>query len=171
MQIDFEPVYVYNDVTVAQNAGSTVRAVDASSIARYLTRSFTRTSYIMDYVNNVPDLHASALELADAANFLLSRYKDPHSRPHAIQIFATPLTSQWATLLSLDISSKVVYKKRPLGAPAISVTSFVERVEHTYNVQTREWLVGFVISPEITNYGLLDNATYGKLDTTMILAY
>ena len=155
VRMDFEPMYVFNDVTWKQQAGATVRAVDAASIYRYFTRSYERGVYIQN-----TDLHAAGLELADAVNFFLSRYKDPHARPPLVNIFATPLTS-WATLLGLEISSRITFKKRPIGAPAQTVDAFVERVEHTYNVQTREWTVGFAVSPAITQYGVLDTSTLG----------
>lgn len=233
VNIDLEPVYVYNDVTVAQRYGSTVRAVDAASITKYFTRTYTRDTYIMQFaptaalawttaattvgatsitVSNPSlfsinqmfivgaddsmeqatvlsisgstinlasgllyphpsstqlsmgdsfDSQLSLLELADAANWLQFRYKDPHSRPETITVFASPLTTTWTNLLTLDISSKVSLTKRPIGAPSFTITSFIERIEHDYDVQTRAWNVMLQMSPDWNGYqyGLMDDGT------------
>jgi hypothetical protein len=139
--IDFDPTYIYNDVTVIRNGGTVVSTQDSQSLANYYPRSISKTIY------NGADTEAS-----DAAYYLLSRYKDPHARPVSIKLTPARNPSVFTTALSLEVGDYVRVKKRPLGATAISIDCFVERVEHDFDAQTADWNTTVFLSPQIVSY-------------------
>jgi hypothetical protein len=139
--INYDPTYVLNDVIVSRENGITVQAQDLQSIADYFPRSYSRVTQ-----------NSSDAEVADAANFLLSRYKDPHARPEIITLTPARNPSIWAIVLGLEIGDYVKVNKRPLGASAISINCFIEAIAHDYDGQTGDWIVKVTVSPAIANY-------------------
>lgn len=139
--IDFDPTYIYNDVTIVRNGGLTITTQDTTSLADYYPRSISKTIY------NGADTEAS-----DAAYYLLSRYKDPHARPVSITLTPARNPSVFNSALGLEVGDYVRVNKRPLGATAISVDCFVERVEHEFNAQTADWITQVFLSPQIVSY-------------------
>ena len=139
--INFDPTYVLNEVTVTRDGGGTVSVQDQDSVVSYYPRSYTRT------IQNLSDS-----ETADAANFILSRYKDPHARPETLTLTPARNPSVFPVALSLEIGDLVRVNKRPLGAPAISIDCFVERVEHNFDAQSGDWVTHVTLSPAIVYY-------------------
>ena len=139
--INFDPTYLINQVTVTRANGTTVSETDSNSIAAYYPRSYeTNTQSTQDSDANYK------------AGFILSRYKDPHARPETIRLTPSRNPSIWSVALGLEIGDLVRVNKRPLGAPAISIDCFVERVEHSFDAQSGDWITNVTLSPTIVYY-------------------
>lgn len=139
--INFDPTYVLNDVMVNRTNGATIAIQDQTSVASYYPRSYSRT------IQNLSDS-----ETADAANFLVSRYKDPHARPETLTLTPARNPSVFPVALSLEIGDLVRVNKRPIGAPAISIDCFIEKVEHSFDAQSGDWTTRVSLSPTIVYY-------------------
>lgn len=131
LQLDYDPTHLANIVTVTQTStGQTFVAQDATSIANYMPRPLART------VNST-----SALECQDAADYLLSRYKNPLPRVSAVKINLSGNPSAWASLMVLELGTRIRVMRRPSGAPAIQVDCFVEQMQWDFDDQGGAWLV------------------------------
>jgi hypothetical protein len=139
--INFDQTYVLNDISIKQNNGASILVQDQDSIADYYPRSYGKS------ITTLADSDAS-----DAANFLLSRYKDPHARPETLTITPARNPSLWAVALGLEIGDLIRVNKRPLGAPALSIDCFVEQIEHSFDAQSGDWITNIKLSPTIDYY-------------------
>lgn len=139
--INYDPVYVLNDINVKQTGGTLISVQDQKSVANYYPRTYTRT------LNTLTDSDAS-----DAAFYLLSKYKDPHARPETLTLTPARTPALWPVVLGLEIGDLIRVNKRPLGAPALSIDCFVERVEHSFDAQTADWITHVTLSPTIVYY-------------------
>jgi len=139
--INFDQTYVLNDISIKQNNGASILVQDQESVADYYPRSYGKT------ISTLADSDAS-----DAANFLLSRYKDPHARPETLTITPARNPSLWAVALGLEIGDLIRVNKRPLGAPSLSIDCFVEQIEHSFDAQSGDWITNIKLSPTIDYY-------------------
>ena len=145
--INYDPTYIFNDISVTRVGGTTVPAQDQTSVANYFLRSYSRSIY------NIADTEA-----VDAAYFLLSRYKDPHSRPETLTLTPARNPSVWGVALGVEIGDLVRVNKRPINGATISIDCFVERVEHNYDAQTSDWITTVTLSPVLGYYWNLSGA-------------
>lgn len=139
--INYDPTYVLNDITISRENGITAYVQDIDSVADYFPRSYSRTT------ENLSDS-----QTVDAANFLLSRYKQPNPRPEVLTFTPARNPAIWSTILGLEIGDYVRVNKRPLGAPALSIDCFIEQVEHEFDGQTGDWITKVTVSPAIASY-------------------
>lgn len=139
--INYDPTYVYNDIVVERNGGVTAVAQDQNSVVSYFPRSYNRKIY------NLADTEA-----VDMAYFLLSRYKDPFARPDVLTLTPVRNPAIWSTVLSLEIGDLVRVNKRPIGGAAVSVDCFIERIEHSFDAQTADWVTTVALSPVFRYY-------------------
>lgn len=139
--INYDPTYVLNDITISRENGISAYVQDIDSVADYFPRSYSRTT------ENVSDS-----QTVDAANFLLSRYKQPNPRPEVLTFTPARNPAIWSTVLGLEIGDYVRVNKRPLGAPALSIDCFIEQVEHEFDGQTGDWITKVTVSPAIASY-------------------
>ncbi|MFE2832157.1 hypothetical protein ACFXI6_14085 [Streptomyces mirabilis] len=116
--LDFDSTHLSNQVTVTQEGTSqNFHAQDATSTTNYFQRTLTRT------VNS-----SSALECQDAANYLLSRYKNPATRVSAIKLHPSANPALWPVCLALELGTRVRVMRRPPGVPATQIECFVENI-------------------------------------------
>lgn len=120
IQLDYDPTRLANQVTVTQQSTSgKFIAQDATSISQYFPRTLTRT------VNS-----SSAAECQDAANYLLSRYKQPAVRVASIKFHPSANPSLWPVLLSLELGTRIrVMRRPPAPAATIQIEAFVEAIQ------------------------------------------
>jgi hypothetical protein len=133
--------YIFNDIVINRNGGVTVPAQDQTSVANYFPRSYTRTIY-----------NGADTEAVRRCIFLLSRYKDPVARVETLTLTPVRNPSIWSVALGLEIGDLVRVKKRPLGGAPISLDCFVERVEHSFDAQTADWITTVTLSPVFRYY-------------------
>lgn len=138
---NYDPTYVYNNVTVSRANGVVVNAQDQQSLTNYFPRSYDRQLY-----------NTSDSEAVDAAYFLLSRYSSPQKRAEKIVLTPAANPAVWSTALSLEIGDLVRINERPLGGVNSSVDCFIEAVEHSYEGQSGDWITTVTLSPVFRYY-------------------
>lgn len=117
-KFDFDPTRLSNVITVTQKStGQVFTAQDQASIASYFPRPLRRT------LNT-----SSTAECQDAANYLLSRYKQPVTRLNSLTLHPSAQPALWPVLLSMELGTRVRVMRRPPGTPAIQVDVFVEAI-------------------------------------------
>ncbi|MFD7016144.1 hypothetical protein [Streptomyces sp. NPDC059928] len=118
--LDYDPTRLANQVTVTQQSTSAkFAAQDAASITQYFPRTLTRT------VNS-----SSAAECQDAANYLLSRYKQPAVRVSSIKFHPSANPALWPVLLSLELGTRIrVMRRPPAPAATIQIEAFAEAIQ------------------------------------------
>ncbi|MDH6123857.1 MULTISPECIES: hypothetical protein [unclassified Kitasatospora] len=157
VELDFDSTHLANQVTVTQPANSTqangqnFTAADTTSQNDYFPRTMSRT------VNSTSDA-----ECQDAANYFLSRYKNPLTRVQSIKLHPSANPALWPVCLSLELNMRVRIMRRPFGAPPIQVDCFVEHIQWDLDDQN-EAFVTLQCSPvDPTPYGL-----FGAFRTTI----
>lgn len=176
IQFDFDPMFVYADVRITRNNGSQAQgglAADVAAVARkYFPRSYAigadfetdiQAQYYADYVfytHDAPLMRVSVITITPAAN-----------------------PSLWPVALSLEIGQRVTVKRRAKAANSgagltMSADYFIESVIiHEIDFDKWDFRVSFLLSPIGTVPGptfqpwILENATYGVLDSTTILGW
>lgn len=118
-QLDYDSTHLGNVVTVTQDStGQAFSAQDQASITAYFPRTLARN------VNS-----SSALECQDAANYLLSRYRQPATRVSSIRLHPSANPQMWPVCLALELGMRVRVVRRPPGTPAITVECFIEKIQ------------------------------------------
>lgn len=119
VKLPYDPTHLANQVTITQTSTSqTFVGQDSASIAAYFPRTLTRN------VNS-----SSALECQDAANYLVSRYKNPAVRIDALSLHPSALTGLWPVCLSLEIGMRIRVIRRPPSAPTTTVDCFIGSIQ------------------------------------------
>ena len=81
-------------------------------------------------------------------------------------------TNLWPQVLGREIGERVTVKRTPLGLNSeIVVDQIIEGIQHQF--APKQWATTFrgsPVDPGVNDYLILDNATYGLLDTGL-LAY
>ncbi|MCH0555821.1 hypothetical protein [Streptomyces sp. MUM 16J] len=120
-----DTAHLYNDVQItcdgAPDATDTTRvqeASDSTSQAAYFPQTLTRT------IN--PDTVSSGRDIAD---YLLSQYKDPHTRVGQITIDLATSPTRQAAVARLAFSDLVRVVRRPALAPTKQLDGFIEQLQ------------------------------------------
>lgn len=144
LTLDYDPTHLANLVQVTQSSTSQVfTAADKASQTAYFPRNMTRT------------LNASSgLECQDAANYLLSRYKQPVTRITSLKLHPGANASLWPVCLSLELGTRIRVMRRPFGAPAIQLDAFVEHLAWDVNDENDAFLTLQCSPVDPTPYGL-----------------
>ena len=137
---DFDNTYLYNQVTTTQQSGPNTLVVaserDIPSIGLYFDRS--ALTFTSDAV--------SPYDISDLTTWSLAKYGDPsvHLKQVSVDAAATPHSS-FSQVLHLDIGDIVTVIRRPVGAPPISETCIIERIQH--EIGASYWRVTYQLSP------------------------
>ncbi|MFB6805490.1 hypothetical protein [Streptomyces sp. NPDC056387] len=143
-KLDFDPTRLSNKIAVTQkSSGQVFAAQDQTSITTYLPRPLNRT------LNT-----SSSDECQDAANYLLSRYKQPVTRINSLKLHPSAQPALWPVLLSMELGTRVRVMRRPPNVPAIQIDVFVESIK--WDMDDRgEAFVTLQCSPvDVTPYGV-----------------
>ncbi|MBY8341809.1 hypothetical protein JYK17_17405 [Streptomyces sp. KC 17012] len=142
---DFDPTRLANDVTVTQEStGQLFYAEDAASKATYFTRTMTRT------VNS-----SSSTECQDAANYLLSRYRQPAKRISTMTLHPSANPALWPACLSLELGTRARVMRRPQGSPESSTECFIENISWDWNEENDAVLTLQCSPADLTPYGII----------------
>jgi len=146
-QLDFDSTHLSNQVTVTQEGTSqNFYAQDATSAANYFPRSMSRT------VNS-----SSALECQDAANYLLSRYKNPATRVSAIKLHPSANPALWPVCLALELGTRVRVMRRPPGVPATQIECFIENIAWDFGDDGEAFQTLQCSPADLTPYGVFSS--------------
>jgi len=166
---DFDPTLVYETVQVTNSDGIIAVATPTSPAyaRRFFNRGYTRTINVLD--DN---------EAVDAANYLLNQHKQPTQRVDKIELNPVSYPTLWPLVLTIEIGTRVTVKRRAkAGNSGVGLTMsadyFVEKVSHDgVDMAASTWKTTLQLSPvDISQVWILENTTYGVLDSTTILGY
>lgn len=147
-----------NDVRLTREGGVEQVAQDATSIGKYYIRSLVESGIQL----------GTDAEVADMAFDLVQRFKDPVLRIEDLADNAMR-HQLWDRVLNLDLQDRILVKKNPKGSSQISQDSIIEGVQH--DVSSETWTTTFRVSPAAAGAkGVLDDPTYGLLDSTAYLS-
>lgn len=119
---DFDTAHLANLITITQvSTGQQVTATDATSQSAYGSQTLTQS-------NQSTNLQ----ECKDQADYLLSRYKDPHLRIAKLSVHPSAIAKQypgiWPMVLGLELGARVLANRRPPApAQADSLPGFLEQ--------------------------------------------
>lgn len=154
---------IRNPVQASRSGGVTVTVSDAAYVEKYGDRTWAApvTEDQQDYT------------VRDRATYFLSRYKELGTRLANMTVNPRrDATNLWPAVLDLELGERITVKRTPLGLNnEISSDQIIERIEHTFS--PKSWQTKFVgspVDPNVGDYLILDDATYGLLDTGL-LAY
>lgn len=143
-EVDFDPTYLYNIVSVSNTGTQTTWQINPSSttftsqnlasISKYGARTLGKTVALQS------DSDASNL-----VNALLAKYSTPKQRVSSVLIDVVK-SAQWAFALSVEVGDVVTFNRRPIGAPQISITCVVLNVTHTVDAPDK-WELTLVLAP------------------------
>ncbi|PJN22426.1 hypothetical protein [Kitasatospora sp. CB02891] len=141
---DYDPTRLANIVTATRaSTGQVFTAVDQPSITQYYPRTMSRS------INT-----ASALEVQDAANYLLSRYRQPALRITSLVLNPGANPALWPVCLSLELGMRVTVNRRTAAGNLISQPCFVENIQPAIAADSATWTLQ--LSPvDTTPYGVL----------------
>ncbi|WP_238431936.1 hypothetical protein [Streptomyces cavernae] len=143
--LDYDSTHLSNQVTVTQEAtGQDFYATDATSVGAYFPRTMSRTINSQD-----------ANECSDAANYLLSRYRQPAQRVSTLKLHPSANPALWPVCLTLELGTRVRVMRRPPGAPTVQVDCFVENLQWSFSDNGEAWLELQCSPADLTPYGLL----------------
>ncbi|GHB55400.1 hypothetical protein GCM10010331_49030 [Streptomyces xanthochromogenes] len=155
-QLDYDPTHLANQITVTQSGtGQTFAAQDATSIQAYMPRTLTRS------INS-----SSAAECQDAADYLLSRYKQPSTRVSSLKLHPSAYPALWPVVLGLELGTRVRVMRRPPNLNAIQIECFVESIKIDWD-DNGEATVTLQCSPADTTPYAIFAAWHTTLKTTV----
>lgn len=143
-ELDFDSTHLSNDVTVTQEGTQQAfYGSDDASQSAYFPRTMTRT------------INASSTdECQDAANYLLSRYRQPATRVSSLKLHPSGNPALWLVCLSLDLGTRIRVMRRPPGAPTTQIECFVENIAWELDDNNEAWLTLQCSPADLTPYGL-----------------
>jgi hypothetical protein len=154
--LDYDSTHLSNQVTVTQEGSSqSFYAVDAASIKAYFPRTMQRTINASD-----PN------ECSDAANYLLSRYRQPAQRVSSLKLHPGANPALWPVCLALELGTRIRVMRRPPGAPPVTVECFVENMSWELSDDNEAWLDLQCSPADLTPYGVFA-AWHTTLNTTV----
>lgn len=148
VDIDVSNTYVYNDVTVTDDAAHSSRTINGSAVARHGVRRYELTIPVDD-----------SAETRRRADRIAYGYGDPRVRVKSVTVRPVPSQAQqadggaWHELLNSPRGATVIVEgARPGGA--FSQWCVVEGVAHDIS-QNGEWTVTLSTSPVLASAGAL----------------
>ena len=146
-----------NKISITRIGGSAQVASDAASISTYFERNLTRTGLLME---------TDAVAL-DYANAVLATRKDADLRIKGITIDSTAnVTATVNAALDTDFFQPIQVTRTQPGGDTITRNLTVQGIRH--NITTTQFLTTFNTAEPLVEGFILDNATYGKLDTSSL---
>lgn len=154
--LPYDPTHLANQVTITQtSSGQTFVGQDATSVAAYFPRTLTRS------VNS-----SSELECQDAANYLVSRYKNPAVRVDALKLHPSARPGLWPVCLSLEIGMRVRVMRRAPAAPPTTVDCFIGSIEWDMDDQGEAFVTLQCTPADLSPYAIF-SAWHTTLRTTV----
>jgi hypothetical protein len=159
--ISFEADAVVNRVVVTGLNGNTATASDTGSIATYFIQTNSITNSLLHEQTSIDT----------AAAYLLN--PEPEARYTSVETaFLMLTTAQKDTLATLEIGDTITVEKTvPSGAGTTQLAQelSVEGIEHYLDFSTGHRVLYSTAPTTIVYELILDNATYGTIDTTNVL--
>lgn len=143
---------------VGDTSAATVKAKNDASVTTYGEQNRSLQIWV--------DTDAQLLERANAeAN--IDAYPLPRSSDLTVDLLTKAATIPAATLLAADIGQRIAVSGLPAEAPG-ETEFYIENIAD--KITTTGWERTFTVSPR-ADYWTLQDATYGALDSTFVLAF
>lgn len=181
---DHDPTYVFPVVTWTRNNGGTAVGGNPRDRQQAMAKFFPRQ---FDGSNDLFDDEVTQ----DIADWIFYTHRSPNTRVAEIEIDpwaaqGTPY-SLWAKVLGLEVGQRVTAVRRAKAANngaglVMSLPFFIERVgfpEINFTMGSERWTVALQLSPigsaaaggPTVQPWILEDATYGVLDSTTVLGF
>ncbi len=162
VELPRDSALIRNPVTAGRRNGITVTVQNTSTTSgtgKYGPRNWAAPSS-EDSLDSV---------VYDRANWLLARFKELGTRLASMTLLPrTDPTNLWPQALGRLIGDRVTVKRTPLGLNSeISLDFIIDGIEHNFGIGP-VWTTTFAgspVDPNVGSYLLLDDVTYGLLDT------
>ncbi|MGW1623033.1 hypothetical protein [Streptomyces sp. NPDC002172] len=125
IKFEQDPSHLYNDIQITVDGAADVtdatrlqEVEDTTSQTAYFPQTLTRT------INPQKTLTGTSM-----ANYLLSLYKDPHTRLQGLTVDLAHDVSLQKKVMGLHLADLVRVMKRPTLAPAKQLDGFIEQIE------------------------------------------
>ncbi|MCR4340939.1 MAG: hypothetical protein NUW01_13750, partial [Gemmatimonadaceae bacterium] len=144
---------IWNQAVITPSGGTADTITDAASTASYWTRTLERSLLI-----------SSQTEGRSAGQYLISRFKDPYLHIPTVTLVGARDTTQWPTILGLDISNRVLFRFRPPSGGTVAEDEHVEAIAHRI---TGDWRVGLNLSAaDAQGYWVMGDAANSLVGVT-----
>ena len=160
LEFTFNDQLIYNRTIVARREGATAVVNDTTSQGQY----FIRTDSLSGLINNTDE------QADDIARVRLATYKEPQLRIDQMTFSPRRLTSMYAATITDDIGTRITVKRRPQGVGSvISKELIVEGITHDIGISS--WVTTYNLSPAPLPFLVLNDNTYGVLDSVNVLGF
>lgn len=160
LEFTYNDQLIYNRTIVARNNGATAVVNDTTSQGQY----FIRTNSLSGLINDTDD------QINNIAQARLATYKQPQLRIDRMTFTPRRLLSMYATTITDDIGIRITVNRRPQGVGSvISKELIVEGISHDIGVSS--WVTTYNLSPAPLVYLILDDTTFGVMDSTNLLSF
>lgn len=160
LTLSYDHQTLANLVQIARTGGTQQVVTDATSVTKYLTRTFNRTDLTLQ----------TDTEAFSYAQWILYTSKDPELRFDSITI--NPLsdpTNLFPQVLGREIGDRIqIVRRPPGGGTAITRDVFIRGISH--NITPSTWKTTWVLQ-SATKYGsffVLDNSILGVLNSNAL---
>jgi hypothetical protein len=157
-----DQTFLYNRIVTSKEGGTEYVEDDTASQTSYGIQTYSLTGLLLE---NDSDAEALAVEL-------LAKYKDPAYRFDDMQFALNGLSqSNRTTLATLDIGDNIkIVRTFATGSPlTVELYYQVERLSHEITTGQHTCTVGLGSLKTLIYEFILDDATYGTLDTSNAL--
>lgn len=163
LDVAYDEATVWNRALITRTGGTQQQADDTASQSTYLVRSARRTDLIME-------TDAGAL---DWARYVVSLAREPELRFASMTFFPRENENNlFAQALARQIGDRITVTRRPPGGGSpITRDVFIRGISHDISDELI-WRTTFMFE-SATRYKflVLDNATFGTLDSTNVLGF
>jgi hypothetical protein len=166
----FDPQLLYDTVSITnQPTGPNVTVTDPAAVDAFFPQNYRRALNVQD-----PN------EVYDAANYVLNQYGQPRQRVASIVLNPMAYPALWPVVLGIEVGVRVTVKRRPKAANSgtgftMSQDYFILNISHdriNLDPEQEQWETTLLLAPvDLYQVGILNDSTYGLLDSTMVLAY
>jgi hypothetical protein len=162
IKFEQDPTHLYNDVQVTVDG-----AADATDVTRLQESSDTasQTAYFPQTLTRTvnPQTVQSGKSMA---NYLLSLYKDPHTRLQGLTVDLAHSPTLQGKVMALKFSDLVRVMKRPELAPAKQLDGFIEQIEWSGDDTGQALQLKLQISPASQYRYWMISAAWAALSTS-----
>lgn len=149
---------VANRIQVSKDGYALVVADDLESQNNYGIRPLQWSANLL-----------SGSEMESAANWLLSRYKDPLLRIDSATIDGKRDNgAYWPDILALELGDRITVNHHPPGGTLLTAEVIIEHISHT--ITPDNWVTTLQLSPMPTVW-ILGDPVYGVLGSTTVLGW
>jgi hypothetical protein len=156
LDINLDETELANSVTFERLGGSPQTVSDATSIADYFLRSYSRTGLMME---------TNAIALARATSVLNYR-KEPRLRVDSISLDLSSNSTRVTPGLGLDIGDPIIVRREMAAGTGFDLRVTVNGIEH--DITPERWITRFSTAYPLSTAFILGSAQFGILGTNTL---